>query len=189
MERRAFKLPQFAGLYEITEDGQIFSIRKQRFLKPQVNSQGYAMYMLTPHKSLNMRAKWSSAHRMVAFNFIGDPPTRWHTDCHHKDHDKTNNHYKNLEWVTHSENILRSYKETDRVGPRLGKKYGPHSPETIALMRTAKEKGVIAEFNGEVRDYKSIQDLLDDLGIYRKAFNRSVKSGNPYNGITFSYKN
>lgn len=188
MERRALKSKEFAGLYEITEDGQIFSIRKQRYLKPQLNNQGYAMYMLTPHKSSNLRAKWSSAHRLVAFTFIGDPPTRWHTDCHHKDHDKTNNHWKNLEWVTHSENLLRSFSETDREGYWKGKVRGPHSPEVIAKMSTAKEKAVYVEASGERKEYKSVHDLIDDLGIYRKAFNRSISTGNPYKGMTFGYK-
>ncbi|KKL58670.1 hypothetical protein LCGC14_2223090, partial [marine sediment metagenome] len=126
--------------------------------------------------------------RLVALHFLGGPPTRWHTDCHHKDHDRTNNHWKNLEWVTHSENLLRSYSETDREGWGKGRSRGPHSRETIEKMSLAKERGVWVEgLNGKRTEYRSIQAMIDGFGIYRKAFNRSVKSGEPYKGLTFGY--
>ena len=187
MEKRALEIDGYAGLYDITDDGQIFSVRKQRFLKPALNSSGYAMYTLTPHKGFVPDKVWHMAHRLVAMHFIGDPPTRWHTDCHHIDHDKTNNHYSNLEWLTHSENLLRSWRETDRVSPWAGKKRGPHSPETIAKMSTAKEKGAYVEIGGDCKEYRSVRELLDDLGIYRKAFNRAINSGIPYKGMMFGF--
>jgi hypothetical protein len=191
MERKAIEIDGCTGLYEITEDGQIFSIRSQRYLKPSQNSYGYIMYSLTTHKNQahpnGRRTKMFSAHRLVAKHFLGPPPSRWHTDCHHKDHDRRNNHYTNLEWVTHSENILRSYKETDREGWRKGKTFGPHSPETIELMRAAKERRCYADVAGSRREYLSVQDLLDDLGVYRKAFNRSIADNKPYKGMTFGF--
>lgn len=190
MDKRALTIDGFADLYEVTEDGQIFSIRKQRYLKPNLgNYYDYVFYFLTPSdeaRERGIKGRSFSAHRLVALTFIGPPPTKYHTDCHHKDHDRRNNHHSNLEWTTHSENILRSYRETNRAratGPR-----GPHSTETIAKMSTAKEKPVYVEVSGETKEYKSVQDLIDDLGIYRKAFNRSVQTGNPYKGMTFGYK-
>lgn len=194
MERRAIKIDGFIGLYEVTEDGQVFSVRKQRFLKPSFgNIYGYVHYFLTPALGLNRRdiAKRSfSSHRLVAMHFIGKPPSVYHTDCHHKDHDKRNNHWSNLEWVTHSENILKSWskdREHPRVSPWLGVKRGPHAPETIALMRAAKEKDVFVEVDGVRTEYGSIQNMVDNLGIYRNAFTRSRRSGKPYKGMTFGY--
>ena len=189
MEKRALKIDRYTDLYYVTEDGQVFSVRSQRFLKPFINKDGYILYRLNPHREHHTDGKSFMSHRLVAMHWIGDPPTRWHTDCHHKDHDRAHNHYSNLEWLTHSENILRSYRETDRVGPKAGKTFGPHSPETIALMRAAKEKAVYAEIDGERKEYGSIQDMLGDLGIYRKAFNRSVNTGTPYKGMSFGYIN
>lgn len=191
MERRPINIPECIGKYEVTEDGRVFQIHTQRLLKPSVSNYGYIKYSLIANDGMffsrHRSVRQFSSHRLAAFAFIGSPPTKYHTDCHHKDHDKTNNHWSNLEWVTHSENLLRSWSETDRVSPRSGKKFGPHSTETIALMRKAKEKSCYAEINGERREYGSVQDLMDDLGIYRKAFNRAVKSGNPYRGITLGF--
>lgn len=193
MERRPIDIEACAGKYEVTEDGQVYSFTSEKFLKPSVHKLGYIKYALLAHKGSTFNngnpKRVFSAHRLVAFAFIGNPPSEYHTDCHHKDHDKSNNHHSNLEWTTHSENLLRSYRDTDRVGWKKGKTFGPHSPETIALMRRAKEKKCFAEQNGDTKEYLSVQDLLDDLGIYRKAFNRAVRSGAPYKGITLGYLN
>ena len=194
MEKRPIEIDGFTGMYTLTEDGQVFSVRKQRYLKPNpANYYGYIHYYLTPSpegSSRGVRPKWHSAHRLVAYHFIGNPPSVYHTDCHHKDHDRANNHWKNLEWVTHSENLLRSWskdREHPRVSPWLGVKRGPHAPEAIALMRAAHEKGVWVEVGGVRSEYGSIQEMIDELGIYRKAFSRSILSGKAYKGMTFGY--
>ena len=48
-------------------------------------------------------------HRLVAFAFLGPPPTQQHIHVNHKDYDKSNNAVDNLEYVTASENVLHSY--------------------------------------------------------------------------------
>ena len=48
-------------------------------------------------------------HRLVAFAFLGPPPTLEHTHINHKDHDKGNNALENLEYTTPSENALHGY--------------------------------------------------------------------------------
>ena len=48
-------------------------------------------------------------HRLVAFAFLGPPPTQQHIYVNHKDHDKSNNAVDNLEYVTASENAFHSY--------------------------------------------------------------------------------
>lgn len=48
-------------------------------------------------------------HRLVAFTFLGPPPTQQHWQVNHKDGDKTNNGIKNLEYVTPSENIIHRF--------------------------------------------------------------------------------
>ena len=48
-------------------------------------------------------------HRLVAFAFLGPPPTQQHIYVNHKDYNKGNNAVDNLEYVTASENLLHSF--------------------------------------------------------------------------------
>ena len=53
-------------------------------------------------------------HRLVAAAFLGPPPTLYHTCVNHKDLDKSNNAFDNLEWVSCAENNAHSYAMKSR---------------------------------------------------------------------------
>ena len=58
----------------------------------------------------SINGKTHRVHRLVAqAGFVPPPPSEKHTQVNHKDRDLTNNRADNLEWVTRSENIQRSY--------------------------------------------------------------------------------
>lgn len=50
-----------------------------------------------------------TVHRLVAENFIPNPEGKPHIN--HIDNDSLNNHLINLEWVTHSENMIHAQKQ------------------------------------------------------------------------------
>ncbi len=69
--------------------------------------QGYA------YTALNSRLE--SVHRLVAFAFLGPPPTGKHIHVNHTDHDRSNNAVDNLEYATPSENVSHTYRrDTER---------------------------------------------------------------------------
>lgn len=86
--------------YDVYEDGKIFSHISNRFLQLKPNSQGYLATTLYPNGQLT-RVR---IHRLVAMLFIGMPPDEEHNSVNHKDGNKQNNHYSNLEWCTTYEN-------------------------------------------------------------------------------------
>lgn len=49
-------------------------------------------------------------HRLVCFAFNGPPPDDVRTHVNHKDGNKANNYYKNLEWCRPKENQIHSYR-------------------------------------------------------------------------------
>ena len=95
----------FEELYKITEEGRLFSVRKQRFLTPSISpNSGYLRIGLYK----DSKVKYDAIHRIVAVAFVPNPENK---PCvNHKDGNKLNNHYLNLEWCTHSENTQHMLK-------------------------------------------------------------------------------
>jgi len=149
------------SMYDITEDGQIYSHIRKRWLKPQLNSCEYVFYHLKP-------CGWVFAHTLVALKYIGPPPTPKH-EINHKDHNRMNNYYKNLEWVTHSQNHILAYAN-GKEHYWLGKHRPSPALETRLLMANAKKKRI--EIRGII--YESIQDASDALKIDRRMISRMV---------------
>lgn len=89
----------YEGLYAITEDGQVWSYRTKQFRKPFVNNSGYLQVSLIIHS----KVKNFLIHRLVAEAYIPNPNNL--PEVNHKDENKLNPHYTNLEWCTHEENI------------------------------------------------------------------------------------
>jgi len=177
--------PSFDGFYTIREDGQIFSLRKNRPIRLSTNSCGYYHTWLTGSTPLpnGSKGRWFAIAPLVNHHFNGPKPSEKH-ETHHKDHDRSNNYYSNLKWLTHSENLIRSYRETDRKkgGPPIGTK---RSEKTRKLMAEAKNKPVCAVSDDEDLLFDSIKDLLEHFGMYRKKYDRIMKADQQYMGYTF----
>lgn len=82
-------------LYTIDENGNVFSLRKNRYLKPIYHKNGYAFIDLFLDGKTH---KIVSIHRLVAKAFIPNPYNL--PQVNHKDENRSNNHVSNLEWCT-----------------------------------------------------------------------------------------
>ncbi len=85
--------------YCISQDGKIFSLKSNRFLKHFHDAQGYCYIECYENKTKSR----FSVHRLVAFAFIPNPENK--PEVNHIDGDKSNNKVSNLEWVTAKENM------------------------------------------------------------------------------------
>lgn len=88
--------------YTINEYGEVFNIKTQRVRKPSKDGNGY----LQVNFMQNTIKKNYKVHRLVALAFI--PNNTGYNVINHKDGIKTNNHYTNLEWCSHSQNRLHA---------------------------------------------------------------------------------
>lgn len=81
--------------HEVSEAGDVRRIVGTRrypagyVVKPKPHKRGYLVYSLNNRDIL--------AHRLVAFAFLGEPPTDRH-EVAHEDGTRTNNHWRNLSW-------------------------------------------------------------------------------------------
>lgn len=86
--------------YLIYDDGRLFSLKTNKFLKGDTSS-GYVRYLLCLE---NKRVR-VPAHTLVARAFISNPNNLPIVD--HKDNNKLNNNVNNLTWISYSDNVKK----------------------------------------------------------------------------------
>ena len=99
--------------YLIYDDGLLFSERRNIFLKPWKNKDGYEVVQLCK----NSKRKEFKIHRLVALHYIDKIEGKDIVD-HIDGRDKSNNHVSNLRWTTHQENLnnYRSINKNNKSG-------------------------------------------------------------------------
>ncbi len=111
-------IPNYEGLYGITENGEVFSYPKQRsskeglWLKQNTVTNTKKRSKPRSFKAVglykNKKRKVFQVHRLVAITYIPNPENK--PDVNHIDGDTFNNHVCNLEWVTKKENMEHARK-------------------------------------------------------------------------------
>lgn len=171
--RQHIDIPAIEQFYRIEDDGAIFSHRKHKYLKPTFNTAGYLYVAITLDTTM-----YIAVHRLVATKYIGQCPPGLETS--HKDGIKANNHYSNLEYLTHSQNILKSYQEHGRVSCANGWHRECFSDATKELMSNTKKKRIKFTFDGMEAIFPSIDDASQSLNTYRKKIYRCIKDNTPF---------
>lgn len=133
-------LHDFNG-YEITEDGRIFSLKKNKWLRPKIDRYGYQVYTLR----VNGKAYCKTAHRLVAMTYIPNPNN---LPCvNHINENKLDNRVENLEWCTvrHNDN---------------------HGTRNERISRTKCQRPVIQTLaDGTEIHYRGVKDAWRKTGI------------------------
>lgn len=103
MEEKFIKYPNVKeGKYKINEYGEVFDVEREKVINQRSDKDGYLVINLTTE---DKRQQTFKVHRLVAHEFCKNNAVELKTQVNHKDENKFNNHYSNLEWVTHAYNI------------------------------------------------------------------------------------
>ena len=92
-------IPGYEGLYAVTDDGQVYSHRRGKFLSLRTSKKGYLDVLL----SKGGNQKRFSVHRLVCEAFVPNPDNL--PEVNHLSEDKADNRKENLCWVSHAENM------------------------------------------------------------------------------------
>lgn len=142
----------FEEYYLVSDVGQIWSIRRQRVLKPKIDRYGYEVVAL----SVNGCSYYRTVHRLVAQAFVPNPhnlPT-----VNHINEVKTDNRAVNLEWLSVADN--------DNYGTRNEK-----------MANTKCRLPVEQVFSdGSTIKYKGVKDAFRKTGINRGCIAQCCKN-------------
>lgn len=103
IEKEIFKSIELRGAtYKVSNHGRIFGKRKE--LKQRLNEDGYCVVTVGTSNNRSL----AFVARVVGMMFV--PGYEKGKEINHKDFNRANNYYKNLEWVTHQDNISYTIK-------------------------------------------------------------------------------
>ena len=141
--------------YWISNKGRLITTtwkgsNQQRFFKPAIDQGYYRTVLIIQGLNISVRI-----HRLVAQYFVHNPDPETLVEVNHKDFNRLNNDYRNLEWVTKLDNIQHAIdggrmksmpgskngfsKLTEKQVVEIRSKYKPHH---YTRDRLAKEYGV-----------------------------------------------
>lgn len=166
--------------YVISNYGRIFSVISLREKKVHSDKDGYlrtSIIFKTGRKNRSV-----GVHRLVAYTFIKNHPEICNL-VNHKDGNKTNNFYKNLEWTTPKGNTRHAI----RTGLQINS--GPNCPSAIYSENIVRKICKLLEDGYDVSEiYKFF--IPEDKTIKNKAFYAlifSIKSGKRHKEISKEY--
>lgn len=152
-------VPGYEGLYEVSNLGNIKSLRSGKLLKQASNKDGYKMVSLTK----DGKSRSYGVHRLVALAFLPNPLNL--PEVNHKDESHDNNVLENLEWISKKENRnYGTYRE--RMSKSL-KESGTNNKSISAYDKKT------LKF---VKSYDSITEAEKELGLSKGAIGQ-VLSG------------
>lgn len=168
----------YEGLYEVSNYGRVRSldrvvrgrwgndcVKKGRVLTLSDDGQGYKIVSLSKRN----KAKSFRVHRLVGAEFI--PNLENKGDINHRDGNKANNYFENLEWATRKENINHAWSNGLNENIRKARiKYGK---EAAKAMQKAHQKKVICIETGKT--YFSMKDAAEFAKVHPSSISQVLR--------------
>lgn len=166
-------------LYGVTNYGRIISLKYNIVLKSRVNRDGYLYNCIR----INKQNKYIKPHRLVAEYFINNPNN--YSKVNHKDENKQNNVYTNLEWCNTKYN--NSYgNRLNKCSQILGLKidiYKIESDNAITFIETAPSINYIVKKYGI--SYTTIKSFISNYKMRWRT--KNTKYIFKYHNFNFIY--
>lgn len=190
----------YEDFYEISSLGVIKSkdrisnnkLRKGKTLKLFLRGNYYAVAL-----SKYGQVKQFSLHRLLGEHFIENPENKF--TINHKDGNKINNNLDNLEWATHSEQIIHAIKYLGFIPHKVKCIY---TEELKEIRRKARVGYIFSKFTKEkirkslnkkvgcITDniiFDSLYNAAEYSGIPKSTFHRKLHNNELINGKKYEF--
>lgn len=150
-------VPGYEGLYEVSNLGNVKTLRKGRLLTQCSDKNGYKGVCLTK----DGKSRTIQVHRLVAMAFIPNPENL--PEVNHKDESHDNNCVENLEWISKKGNRnYGTYRE------RMSKSLKDSGTSNKSVSAYDKKTLVF------VKSYDSITEAEKELGLSKGSIGKAL---------------
>ena len=168
-------------MYMVSSDGRVKNALTMKELTPKLDRYGY--YQIGLRADIPGVKKYTTVHRLVAWEFIPNPenlPTVDHIDCV-----KNHNDYRNLEWVSFEENFNRAVKnDLNAKGERSGSAIYTES-QIRAFCEKFEQGWTIKEVFNWYTGFNNVR-AYENTGLYQLL--RNLKHKRSWSSITSEYE-
>jgi hypothetical protein len=140
MTKESFRFVKNYENYMISNEGRVFSIKRNKFLKPILNDRGYYIVDLYT----NGLVKRFRVHRLVSRAFLDNNENKRCID--HINNIKTDNRLENLRWCSYTENNRNTTIRKDNTSGIKGISFNKQINKYCAYIRINKKKKHIGYF-------------------------------------------
>ena len=154
--------------YRIEKDGRIYSLRRNKYLIPKLNHDGYLRIQIWDKG----KCSFVAIHRLVAQEYIPNPENK--PFVNHINGNKRDNRVENLEWCTQKENIHHAFKTG------LAHKQEPNTGPLC--------KEILVYFPNDTQAiFPSTMEIERCLSIPHSVVSKYATTGKEYKGMYFRY--
>ena len=138
--------------YQISDLGNVKSLKRNIILKPSINSVGYYVVNLGKGNSKKI-------HQLMAIVFLNHKPCGHKIVVDHIDNDKLNNSVDNLQTITHRENLKKDRKNDS--SKFLGVSWNSKGKKWIARVYFEGSNVYLGGFDCELKAAAAVEIFLN----------------------------
>ena len=155
-------IPNYEGLYQVSDHGRVKSLKRERVVKDKIlnsylDRYGYSRLFLCKEG----KRKTVYIHQLVAMTFLNHIPNGHEIVVDHIDNDKSNNRIENLQLITQRENVSKDRK----IGTSkyTGVSWHKASKKWVVSIRTSDKRKYLGYFDCEIEASEAYKTALKEL--------------------------